>query len=104
MLVRGRSLQQQAARPSRRGAAAARPPRHGCGARGAARGAGAAARAAGGPAGAAVFEYRELELETGPGISVHNLQPQLRALVAELGGEWCARAPGSPAWPVPVLT
>lgn len=34
---------------------------------------------------APVFHYTEIELQTGPGISVHNLMPQLRAEVARLG-------------------
>lgn len=33
----------------------------------------------------AVFHYMELELETGPGISVHNIMPHLRAEVERLG-------------------
>ncbi|GBF87527.1 secondary thiamine-phosphate synthase enzyme [Raphidocelis subcapitata] len=34
---------------------------------------------------APVFHYTEIELQTGPGISVHNIMPQLRAEVARLG-------------------
>jgi hypothetical protein len=44
--------------------------------------AGAARAAAGG--GGPVFHYTEIELQTGPGITVHNIQPQLQDLVADL--------------------
>ncbi|KAI8475458.1 MAG: hypothetical protein J3K34DRAFT_404152 [Monoraphidium minutum] len=34
---------------------------------------------------ASVFHYTELELETGPGVCVHNIMPQIRAEVQRLG-------------------